>query len=147
METKGAVGAERTRRVWLLFFAAIAAAVLLAVWMSARRAGSMSTAAASDEQNFAQEEAGAKAKLVIEIAEVTGDGTIRGKVLQKKTETTYARTGTSVTVHSNDGTKVVMGKQSDIHSGAVVHVTGTVGKDHSIAAEQIVILTGYVHVQ
>jgi hypothetical protein len=40
-----------------------------------------------------------------------------------------------------------MGKQADIHQGAVVHVTGNVQEDRSVAAKQIVILTGYVKAQ
>lgn len=40
-----------------------------------------------------------------------------------------------------------MGKLGDLRAGAVVHVKGTIGDDHHIAAEQIVILTGYVKVR
>jgi len=52
-----------------------------------------------------------------------------------------------VTVRWNAQTKIVMGKETDIHAGAIVHVTGTVRNDHAIQAEQVVILTGYVKVQ
>lgn len=75
------------------------------------------------------------------------DGKITGKLLERKTEEVYARTTTPVTLQSNAQTKMVMGKAADVHSGAVVHVTGTVQKDHSVQAEQIVILTEYVKVQ
>ena len=44
-------------------------------------------------------------------------------------------------------TKMVMGKQSDIHPAAVVHVTGTLKKDRNVDASQIVILTGYVEIK
>jgi putative AlgH/UPF0301 family transcriptional regulator len=84
---------------------------------------------------------------VLEIAEAGSEGKITGKLLQKKTEEIYTRTATAVTVQSNSQTKIVMGKPADVHAGAVVHVTGTVQKDHVIAADQIVILTGYVKVQ
>jgi hypothetical protein len=50
-------------------------------------------------------------------------------------------------VKFNAQTKIVMGKPADVHAGAIVHVTGTVQKDRVIAAEQIVVLTGYVKVQ
>jgi len=116
------------------------------VWDSARRAASMAAAASADEKQFAQAAQGQKIKLVIEIEE-TSNGTIKGKVLQEKSETVYARTGTAAIVHSGSQTKVVMGKPEDVHAGAVVHVTGTTERDRSITAEQIVILTGYVKVQ
>jgi hypothetical protein len=40
-----------------------------------------------------------------------------------------------------------MGKQEDVHPSAVVHVTGTLKKDRSVDATQIVILTGYVEIK
>lgn len=68
-------------------------------------------------------------------------------MLQQKSETVYARTSTPAVVHASPQTKIVMGKAEDVHAGAVVHVTGSAENDHSISAEQIVILTGYVKVQ
>jgi hypothetical protein len=40
-----------------------------------------------------------------------------------------------------------MGKQTDIHPAAVVHLTGVLKKDRSVDASQIVILTGYVEIK
>jgi len=136
----------RTQGIWLLFAAAFFAVVLV-VWMSARKAGGMTAAAASDEQQYAQAAPGTKIKLVIEVVDSMTGGTIRGKILEKKTEKTYLRTKAGITVQSSGETKMVMGKREDVHAGAVVHVTGTVQNDHSIQAEQLVILTGYVQVQ
>ena len=137
----------RTRAIWILFIAAAILAAALAVWSSARKMGRMTAAAASNEQQFAQATPGAKMKFVMEITDVSTDGLIRGKLLQKKTETIYVRTATPAVVRSTDQTKWVMGQASDVRAGAVVHVTGTAGKDHHIDGEQIVILTGYVQVQ
>ena len=50
-------------------------------------------------------------------------------------------------MQSNEHTKIVMGNPTDLQAGAVMQVTGTLRKDHAVAAEQIVILTGYVEVQ
>jgi hypothetical protein len=86
-------------------------------------------------------------KLVLEIVQSSTEGSIRGKLLQKETKKVYLRTNTPVTVQSNSQTKMVMGKQSDIHPAAVVHVTGTLKKDRSVDASQIVILTGYVEIK
>jgi len=52
-----------------------------------------------------------------------------------------------VAVQFSAQTKMVMGRPEDIRPGAIVHVTGTVRKDHGLDAGQIVILTGYVHVE
>jgi hypothetical protein len=47
----------------------------------------------------------------------------------------------------DQGTRVVMGKLSDIHHDAVGYVSGNIiGKD-MIRAQQVVILTGYVSVR
>jgi hypothetical protein len=34
-----------------------------------------------------------------------------------------------------------------VHPNAVIHITGVVQKDRSVDAEQIVILTGYIHLE
>jgi len=130
--------------VVLVFIGLFAAAFM--VWNSARRAAGMAAAATSDEKQFTQAAQGQKTKVVIEISEAS-NGTIKGQVLQQKSETVYARTSTPAVVHSTAQTKVVMGKPEDVRAGAVVHVTGSTENDHSISAEQIVILTGYVKVQ
>jgi hypothetical protein len=116
------------------------------VWNSARRAASMAAAASSDEKQFAQANQGQKIKLVMEIEEAA-NGTLKGKVLQQKSETVYARSATAAVVRCGSETKIVMGKPEDVRTGAVVHVTGTSERDRTITAEQIVILTGYVKVQ
>jgi hypothetical protein len=136
----------RPRRVWFALVTMVAVLMALAVWNSARKSLSMS-AAASDEKQFAQAAPGTSTKIVMEISESASDGTAKGRVLQKKTEEIYTRTASNVTLRWTAQTKVVMGKEADIHTGAVVHVTGTVRNDHAIQAEQVVILTGYVKVQ
>jgi tRNA(Phe) wybutosine-synthesizing methylase Tyw3 len=147
MENLDAVEGRKVRRVWLVLAAMLVLLAALVVWKSASMAKKMSTVAASNGQDFSQSAMGSQVKFVVEIRERGADGKITGKLLEKKTEEIYARTTTPVTLQSNAQTKVVMGKAADVHSGAVVHVTGTVQKDHSIHAEQIVILTGYVNVQ
>jgi hypothetical protein len=117
-----------------------------AVWRATHFAESMPVVAGSvkDLQQATPEE---KTKIVIEVEEVDERGTIHGKLLEKKTEEIYTRTGTATVVQSSSETKMVMGKREDVHKSAVVQVTGTVRADKSIFAEQIVILTGYVKVE
>jgi len=145
-ETKVRPNRSRARRVWFVLIAVVILLVGVAVWNSARMSVSMS-AAASDEKQFAQAAPGTATKIVVEIATSATEGTLKGKLLQKKTEEIYTRTASSVAVRWDTQTKIVMGKEADIHPGAVVHVTGTVRDDHAIQADQVVILTGYVKVQ
>jgi hypothetical protein len=138
---------RRAQVVWGIVIALVVLLFAFAVWKSGRMAKTMSAAASSDEQEFSRSAVGSTAKFVAELTEVTTEGKITGRLLQKKTEEVYARTATVATVQSNEHTKIVMGKAADLMAGAVVHVTGTVQKDHAVAAEQIVILTGYVKVR
>jgi glutamate 5-kinase len=139
-------GNTHTRSVWASILSAIVLLAAVTVWGSFRSAKLMSTAAASDEDMFIHAAPGDTAKLVLEIGESSTEGSIRGKLLQKETEKVYLRTNTPVTVQSNSQTKMVMGKQS-VHPAAVVHVTGTLKKNRSVDASQIVILTGYVEIK
>jgi malate/lactate dehydrogenase len=147
MKSDTNIAGRQARTVWFVVIALVALLFAFVVWKSASMAKMMSTAAASDMQDFSRSAVGSSAKFVLEIAEASSEGKIRGKLLRKKTEEIYTRTATAVTAQSNSQTKIVMGNPADVHAGAVVHVTGTVQKDQVIAADQIVILTGYVKVQ
>jgi hypothetical protein len=137
---------RRARVVWGILIAVVVLLFALAVWKSGATAKMMSVAS-SDEQEFSRSAAGSVAKFVTEITEVSAEGKITGRLLQKKTEEVYARTATVAMMQPSDHAKIVMGKSADLRAGAVVHVTGTMLKDHAVAAEQIVILTGYIKVQ
>jgi hypothetical protein len=147
MKSDAKIAGRRARVVWFVLIALVALLFTFVVWKSGSMAKTMSAAAASDEQDFSRSAVGSSAKFVLEIADASSEGKITGKLLQKKTEEIYTRTATAVTVQSNRQTRVVMGKPADVHAGAVVHITGTVQKDQVIAADQIVVLTGYVKVQ
>jgi putative AlgH/UPF0301 family transcriptional regulator len=147
MKSDAKIAGRRARTVWFVLIALIALLFTFVVWKSGSMAKTMSAAAASDEQDFSRSAVGSSAKFVLEIAESGSEGKLTGKLLQKKTEEIYMRTAKAVTVQSKRQTKIVMGKPADVHAGAVVHVTGIVQKDQVIAADQIVILTGYVKVQ
>jgi hypothetical protein len=139
-------GNVRSRSVWAAVLSVIIVLTAFLVGGSFRSAKSMSTAAASDEDVFIHATPGDSVKVVLEIENSSTEGSIRGKLLRKETEKIYLRTNTQVTVQSGSQTKIVMGKQSEIHPAAVVHVTGRLKKDRSVDASQIVILTGYVEI-
>ena len=126
----------------------LAASVLLiaiGVWWAVRMSSVMSDVAASNP-NMAQTKTGGTANILIEVTEAKG-GELRGKILKEKSKEVYARTGDQISVHPNAETKYVMGKAKDVQAGAVAHVTGVMQEDRSVAAQQIVILTGYVKVE
>ena len=147
MNNESETRANSGRKAWAVFTAVVIALGALAIWRSADASKTMSAAAASDEKQFSESTPGSKTNFVMQINEVTAEKIIRGRLLQRKTEELYTGTSTSVKVQFGDYTSVVMGKLADVRAGAIVHVTGTVHDDHSMQAEQIVILTGYVKVQ
>jgi hypothetical protein len=140
-------GNVRTPSAWAAILSVIVVITALLVWGSFRSAKSMSTAAASDEDIFIHATPGDVVKVVLEIETASTEGSLRGELLQKETEKIYRRTNTQVTAQSGAQTKIVMGKQTDIHPAAVVHLTGVLKKDRSVDASQIVILTGYVEIK
>jgi hypothetical protein len=99
-----------------------------------------------DPNELAQLAPGSKTQVVVEIASVDSKGAAEGKLLDRERDDLYRKTATQVGIKFSESTPVVMGKLADLHAGSVVHVKGTVGDDHRIAAEQIVVLTGYVQV-
>jgi hypothetical protein len=135
---------------WIFLLAAIAALTLGIAWRGAGRMMRMHTEAASSSE-FAGLKAEDETKIVMENTDVSqGDSAgwhFRGRLLEKRDETHYARTANTAEVAWGKETALVMGKEEDLHAGAVVHVTGTMSKDRSVRAKQIVILTGYVQVK
>ena len=140
--------ARKTGR-WVLVLAVACAFTIAAAITVGRRTMRMTSAmaAATDQTAFTKLASGSKIQAVVEITSADQKGDAQGKLLDREREDLYRRTATPVTIHYTDSTPVVMGKREDIHGNSVVHVKGTVRDDHSIAAEQIVILTGYVNVQ
>jgi hypothetical protein len=119
----------------------------LVLWKAGDAAMKMSSATASDGQQVSQVRAGETAKFVEKISDASNTGTLTGIILNKKTDDLYVETLTHATVHWDNQTKIVMGKTSDLHPGAVIHITASALQDHTFIAQQLVILTGYIKVQ
>jgi hypothetical protein len=139
------ISVNSSRQVWIFIVAGLATVCAVLVWQSAGRMGSMRTQAANRAE-FAQLKPQDGAKIVVEVAAASA-GRFHGKLLEKRDETHYTRTGTHAEVAWSKDTALIMGKAEDIHAGAIVHVTGNVAQDHSVLAQQIVVLTGYVQVK
>jgi hypothetical protein len=150
--------AMRNRRtagfIWwklLVLLMLVTLLVGFAIWRALCVAGSMSVVAARAE-DLEQAKPEEKTKIVIEVDTADKQGSIRGRLLEKKTEEIYTRTNMTVVVAMNSDTKILMGKREDVQKSAVIHVTGT-QKSRSatgataIEAQQVVILTAYVKVE
>lgn len=137
--------ASRTNWIWMVLLIALALLSFFAMRRSFSKAMGMkaeTTVAAAE-----QLKPGDEMKAVLELTHVAAAATVEGNVLEKQTETVYRRTGNTLKIAFDAATPVVMGKASDVHEGAVIHVTAKMANDHVLHASQIVILTGYVKVQ
>jgi len=143
------VPSPRNTGRWILVLAVASSFTIAAAITVGRRTMRMASAmaAAADRNAFAKLSPGSTTQAVAEITSTNQKGDAQGKLLDRKREDLYRRTVTPVAIHYTNSTPFVMGKREDLHANAIVHVKGRVRADHSIAAEQIAILTGYVQVQ
>lgn len=137
-----ALNSSRKTQLWIVLLVALAVLSLLAMRRSVGRAMGMNTVT-TDASSLSGLRPGDEAKIAIEITNVKPGVSFEGTVLEKQTETVYARTDKKVKILFDATTPVVMGAMSDVHEGAVVHVKAKVQSDHGLRAEQIVVLTGY----
>ena len=136
---------SRSNQIWIVLLIALALLSFLAMRRSLTRAMGMNVATAPPS-SLAQLKAGDQAKVVLELTSVTA-ASLEGEILEKQSETNYHRIGNTIKIAFDATTPVVMGKASDVHQGAVVHIKAKMGTDHLLHAEQIVILTGYIKLQ
>jgi len=137
---------SRRNLLWIGALVALALLSLFAMWRSIERAMRMevqTTVAASAPQL----KVGDQAKVVLQLTAVASGKNLEGNALEKETETEYRRTNSTLKIAFGAATPIVMGKNSDLHPGAIVHVTARMMDDRMLQAEQIVILTGYITVQ
>jgi hypothetical protein len=142
------VSFSKTNRTWIVLCTVLALLIALAVWRSSEKATKMkSGTAAAGPSGFEALKPGDIAKIVLEVMESSAQRDIKGKLLEKQTDTLYTRTEELAEAAFDTNTTVLMGKAPDIHPGAILYVTGTVVPSHIIQARQIVVLTGYVQVR
>jgi hypothetical protein len=137
---------SRTSRIWIALLLALALLSFLAMRRSLGRAMRMN-AEITDGRSPARRNAGDEVSVVLEVTGLTAAASVEGNVLERQSEIVYRRTGNAIKIAFEAGTPVVMGKMSDVHAGAVVHIKAEVGPDRVLRARQFVILTGYVKVQ
>ncbi len=143
--TAASLNSSRTTRIWMVLLVALALLSFLAMRRSMGKAMNMKSETTAGG-SLSRLKPGDEAKVVLEVTAVSA-ASVKGTVLEKQSETVYRRTGNTVKIAFDTATPVVMGKASDIHEGAVVHITAKMGNDHVLRAGQIVVLTGYVTVK
>jgi hypothetical protein len=91
--------------------------------------------------------AGTQTKAIVLLDGVAGKD-LKGRLLKRETDTIYDQPRTNdsaITAVLTPETSVVMGKAEDIVPGAIVQLSGILDAHHALRTNQIVILTGYVH--
>jgi hypothetical protein len=84
------------------------------------------------------------------VCQITATGThnrINVVILKENSDGSYSSTGSSVSIQWDPSRSITMGSRQDVHQGAILQVSGSVGSDRVVYADQIVILTGIVTVR
>jgi len=92
---------------------------------------------------------GTVTKAVVRIDEVRGT-TLRATTLERRSDTVYLRSSalsSCVTAILSPETSLAMGEAEDIVPGAIVQLAGTLDDRHVLRTAQVVILTGYIHLE
>jgi hypothetical protein len=139
---------SKTNRAWILVCTSLALLSALAVWRASEKAAKMESAVSSPGRDrFDSLKPGDLTKVVMEVLDSSPPETIKGRLLERQTETVYVRSTTLAEAAFDTNTSFVMGKVSDIHPGAILHISGAVAPSRTIQARQIVVLTGYIQVR
>ena len=72
---------------------------------------------------------------------------MNGNLLQKNSDGSYSRTGRTLRVQWNADSSFVMGSSQQVKLKSVLQISGRVGEDHIVTANQIVILTSIAQIK
>ena len=90
---------------------------------------------------------GGQVEVVFEITSMPSDKLLVGNFLEPASDGAYRRTPDTLNITLATDTSIVMGQTSDVKPSAVIQIRGQRSDTHSLTAQRIVILTGYVTVQ
>jgi hypothetical protein len=130
--------------VFLVLLGAVSTWSIRSTLVHAKRMNPADTSVAA----FSKLQPGARASAVVQLEQVSGEH-ITATLLQRESDTVYRRTVSDsnlISVVMTPKTTVVMGKREDLVPGAIVQIAGVLDENHALRADQVVILTGYVHV-
>lgn len=147
-ETRQA-GAKGSLKRWpiIILVAILLIAGGLAVFAALGAFGKMMTMPNSSKTQFDTLAISDPVQLVFEITSIPSDKQLVGNLVESASDNVYHRTAETLTVTVAPDVNIVMGQTTDIKPGAVIQVQGRRTDTRSVAAQRIVILTGYVNVQ
>lgn len=98
-------------------------------------------------QQFALASPGTTMNVALQVISLPGTALFEGTLLQKNDDDSYSQTSQSVSVRWNPSQSVTMGNSSDIKIGALLQVHGTLDTHNLLIADQIVVLTNFIHIK
>ena len=90
---------------------------------------------------------GSLSKFVCQITSSAAHNQMNGVILKENSDGSYSSTGSSVSIQLDPNQSITMGSRQDVHQGAILQVSGQVGADSIVHADQVVVLTGIVTVR
>ena len=90
---------------------------------------------------------GSLTKFVCQVTSLAANNRMNGLILKENSDGSYSSTGSSVSMQWDPNRSLAMGSSQDVHPGAILQVSGSVGSNGVVHADQIVILTGVVTVR
>ena len=90
---------------------------------------------------------GSLTKFVCQVTSLAANNRMNGLILKENSDGSYSSTGSSVSMQWDPNRSLAMGSSQDVHPGAILQVSGSVGSNSVVHADQIVILTGVVTVR
>ena len=133
-----------------LLILAVVAAILVPVYLLRTTMISQLAGSPTNVGTQAQSAAvtpGSPTKFVCQITSTAANNRLNGVILKENSDGSYSSTGSSVSIQWDPNQSLTMGSRQDVHQGAILQVSGPVGSDRVVHADQIVILTGIVTVR
>jgi hypothetical protein len=85
--------------------------------------------------------------VAVSVDTVTGPGSIDGSVLVRLRGQTYRRGAQQIHVWWGPNVAIAMGDRSGIRPGAILQVRGVTRSGRAVQAQQLTVLTNFVHVE
>ena len=141
--------AKGLRKRWPIIVLVAILIVVGAVALTAAQGAfrNMMDASSLSKTQFDGIAASGQVEVVFEITSMPSDKLLVGNFLEPGSNGVYRRTPEALNVTLTPDTSIVMGQTSDVKLGAVIQIRGQRSDTHSLTAQRIVILTGYVTVQ
>ena len=128
-----------------LLILAIVAAILIPLYIV--RNTMISQLAGPPSNIGTQAQSGSIARFVCQITSTSANNWMNGVILKENSDGSYSSTGSSVSIQWDPNRSITMGSSQDVHQGAILQVSGSVGSNGVVHADQVVILTGVVTVR